>query len=142
MRRAIPLVIFALCSGLPLIGLLGLAILWLGEVHALVLPNATDVRIERPSLARQHITYQLPSGRTLADLSTKLVQDGWTHDLRGARALRRDQIDDGMLVLFWRDGWLGRVSEVVTVRPGSSDQHLVDIQLIRCFTIVPWMGCL
>ena len=100
MRRAVLLVIFTLCSGLPLIGLLGLAILWFGEMYTLVLPNAADVRIERTSLLRQQITYRLPANLTLADLSAQLVQDGWTHDLRGERALIRDQIDNDTLVLF------------------------------------------
>ena len=142
MRRAVLLVIFTLCSGLPLIGLLGLAILWFGEMYAFVLPNATDVRIERTSLLRQQITYQLPATQTLADLSAQLVQDGWIHDLRGERALRRDQIDNDTLVLFWRDGWLGLVSEVVTLRPSANNQRLVDIRLIRCFSIGTWTPCL
>jgi hypothetical protein len=142
MRRVVPLVIFALCSGLPLIGLLGLAIMWFGEVQALVLPGATDVRIDRSSLTHQHITYQLPPNRTLNDLSVQLVQDGWTHDVPGERALRRDQMDNHALMLFWRHSWLGLVPEVVTVRPGAQDQRMADIQLIRCFTIRGWTRCL
>src|SRR5262245_35195862 len=142
MRRAVLLVIFTLCSGLPLISLLGLAIVWFGEVHALVLPNATDVRINRPSLTRQHITYQLPPNLTLADLSAQLVQDGWTHDVRGERALMRDQIHNDTLVLFWRHSWFGLVPEVVTLRPGAQDQRMADIQLTRCFSIRPWTRCL
>ena len=142
MRRAVLLVIFTLCSGLPLIGLLGLAILWFGEMYAFVLPNATDVRIERTSLLRQQITYQLPTNLTLADLSTQLVQDGWIHDLRGERALRRDQIDNDTPVLFWRHSCFGLVPEVMTLRPGANNQRLVDIQLIRCFRIGTWTPCL
>ena len=103
MRRALVLMTFAICSGLALIGLLGLAIAWFGEVHALVPPA-------RP--------------------------------ICGERALRRDHIDDGTFMLFWRDGWLSLISEVATIRPGSSDRHLMDIQLVRCFKIKQWLGCL
>jgi hypothetical protein len=141
MRRAVLLVIFVLCSGLPLIGLLGLAMVWFGEVHALIPPNATNVRINQPSLTRQHITYQLPPNVTLADLSAQLVQDGWTHDVPGERALKHDQMGNDALMLFWRHSWLGLVPEVVTVRLGVSGRGLADIQLSRCFTIQAWMRC-
>jgi hypothetical protein len=114
---------------------------WFGEAQALVLPNATDVQINRPSLTRQHITYQLPANLTLADLSAQLVQDGWTHDVPGEGALRRDKMDNNTFMLFWRHRWLGLVPEVVTVRPGVQDQHMADIQLIRCFAIRPWTRC-
>lgn len=142
MRRIVLLVTFALWSGLLLLCLVGLVIMWFGEVRALVLPNATDVRIDRPSLVHQHITYHLPSNRTLDDLSAQLVQDGWTHDVPGERALRRDQRDNDALMLFWRHSWFGLVPEVVRVRAGAHNQRLADIQLIRCFTIRPWMRCL
>jgi hypothetical protein len=142
MRRIILLMTFAMWSALPLLFLVGLMIAWFGEVNALLLPNASDVRIDRPSLVHQQITYQLPPNPTLADLSAQLVQDGWIYDVPGERALQRDQMDNDVLVLFWRHGWLGLVSEVVTVRPGAHDQRLVDIQLIRCFTIYAWTHCL
>ena len=142
MRRILLLMTFAMWSGLPLLCLVGLVIMWFGEVQALVLPDATDVRIDRPRLVHQHITYQLPPNRTLDDLSAQLVQDGWTHDVPGERALRRDQMDNNALMLFWRHSWLGLVPEVVTVRPGAQDQRMVDIQLTRCFTIGVWTRCL
>ena len=142
MRRIVLLMTFATWSGLLLLCLVGFAIIWFGEVHALVLPDATDVRIDRPSLVQQHLTYRLPSNRTLDDLSAQLVQDGWTHDVPGEHALRRDQRDNDALKLFWRHSWLGLVPEVVSVRAGAHNQRLVDIQLIRCFTIGSWMRCL
>jgi len=58
MRRSVLLMTFALWSGLPLLCLVGLVIMWFGEAQALVLPDATDVRIEQPSLVQQHIAYQ------------------------------------------------------------------------------------
>jgi len=142
MRRTIPLMTCAMCSGLLLICLVGLAIMWYGEVHAFVLPDTTDVRMDRPSLVRQHITYQLPPNRTLDDLSAQLVRDGWAHDVPGERVLQRDQMDKDALVLFWRHSWLGLVPEVVMVRPGAHDQRTADIQLIHCFTIRGWPRCL
>jgi hypothetical protein len=142
MRRIILLMTCAMCSGLSLLCLVGLVIMWSGEVQSLILPDATDLRIDRASLVHQHITYQLPPNRTLDDLSAQLVQDGWTHDVPGERALRRDQMDNNALALFWRHSWLGLVPEVVTVRPGAHDQRLADIQLIRCFTLRPWTRCL
>jgi hypothetical protein len=131
-----------MCSGLPLLCLVGLVIMWFGEVHALVLPDATGVRIDRPSLVHQHITYQLPPNRTLDDLSAQLVQGGWIHDVPAERALQRDQMDSDALMLFWRPSWLGLVPEVVMVRPGAQDQRMADIRLIRCFTIRGWTRCL
>jgi hypothetical protein len=142
MRRIVLLMTFAMWSGLLLLCLVGLVIVWFGEVPALVLPGATDVRIDRPSLVQQHITYRLPPNRTLANLSAQLVQEGWTHAVPGERALRRDQIDNDALALFWRHNWLGLVPEVVVVRPGAHDHRLVDIQLIRCFKISAWTHCL
>ena len=141
MRRVL-MVTFASSGGLLLLGLVGLVIAWFGEVNALLLPDASDVRIDRPSLVHQQITYRLPSGRTLADLSALLVQAGWTHDVSGERALQRDQRNDEALVLFRRHSWLGLVPEVVTVRPGAHDQRMAEIQLIRCFTIRAWRHCL
>lgn len=141
MRRTVLLVTFAIHSGLSLFCLVGLVIIWFGEAHTLVLPDATDVQIDRASLVRQHITYQLPPNRTLADLSAQLVQDGWTHDVPGQHALTRDQRDNKALMLFWRHSWLGLVPEVVTVRLGVPDTRLADIQLSRCFTIQTWMRC-
>jgi len=142
MRRTMLVATFALYSGLLPLCLVGLAIVWLGEAHALVLPDATNVWIDRPNLTRQHITYQLPPNRTLDDLSAQLVQEGWTHDVPGERALRRDQIGNDALMVFWRHSWLGLVPEVVTVRRGAHDPRLADIQLIRCFSIPAWTQCL
>jgi hypothetical protein len=142
MRRIVLLMTFALLSTLPLLCLVGLVTAWFGETNALLLPDASDVQIDRPSLVQQHLTYRLPPNRTLADLSAQLVQDGWIRDVPGERALQRDHMNNGVLVLFWRHGWLGLVSDVVTVRPGAHDQRQVDIQLIRCFTIYAWTHCL
>jgi hypothetical protein len=142
MRRIVLLMTFAIYSGVPLLCLMGLVMMWFGEEQALVLPNAIDVRIDRPNLVYQHITYQLPPNRTLDDVSAQLVQDGWTHDVPGERALKHDQIGNDGPMLFWRHSWLGLVPEVVTVRPGAPDQRMADIQLIRCFTIPAWTSCL
>jgi hypothetical protein len=67
MRRIVLLMIFTLCSGLPLIGLLGLAILWFGEMHALVLPNATDESL----VQKQSTAYSRP-------LCTRYAPGGWS----------------------------------------------------------------
>lgn len=142
MRRIILLLTCAMCTGLPLLCLAGPLIMWFGEVQSLVLPGATDVRSDRANLVQQHLTYRLPPNRALSHLSAQLVQDGWVRDMRGERVLRRDQMDNHTLVLFWRHGWLGLVSEVVTVRPAAQDPRLVDIQLTRCFTIFALTHCL
>jgi len=76
MRRAVLLVTFASCGGLLLLCLVGLALVWLGEVNRLVLPNAAGVQIEQSSLSRQDITYRMPLNQTQDDLYRQLVQDG------------------------------------------------------------------
>jgi hypothetical protein len=47
MRRAVLVVMFASCGGLLLLSLVGLALVWLGEVNTLVLPDAADKRLRR-----------------------------------------------------------------------------------------------
>src|SRR5690242_4620418 len=74
MRRAVLVVTFTSWGGLLLLSLVALVLVWHGETNTLVLPEATDVHIEQPSLSRQHITYRLPLSQTANDLSTHLVQ--------------------------------------------------------------------
>jgi hypothetical protein len=141
MRRAVLLVTFASCGGLVLLCLVGLALVWLGEVDTLVLPDAADVHIEQSSLSRQHITYRMPPNQTQDDLYAQLVQDGWARDLRGELGRFRDQRGVDAFVVFWRQNWLELVPELVTVRRATRDHHMVDIQLSRCFALGSWMSC-
>src|SRR6266496_3902174 len=142
MRRAVLLVTFASCGGLLLLSLVGLALVWLGEVNTLVLPDAIGVHIEQSSLSSQQITYRLPLNQTPDTLYAHLVRDGWARDMRGELARFRDQSGADAFVVFWRQNWLGLVPELVTVRRAMRDQHAVDIQLSRCFALGSWMGCL
>jgi hypothetical protein len=48
MRRAVLVVTFVSCGGLLLLCLVGLALVWLGEVNTLVLPDAADMQSDRP----------------------------------------------------------------------------------------------
>jgi hypothetical protein len=141
MRRAVLLVTFASCGGLVLLCLVGLALVWLGEVDTLVLPDAADVHIEQSSLSRQHITYRMPPNQTQDDLYAQLVQDGWARDVRGELGRFRDQRGVDAFVVFWRQNWLELVPELVTVRRATRDHHMVDIQLSRCFALGSWMSC-
>ena len=142
MRRAVLVVTFASCGGLLLLSLVGLALVWLGEVNTLVLPDATGVHIEQSSLSRQHITYRLPLNQTPDDLYKQLVQDGWARDVRGELARFRDQRGADALVVFWRQNWLGLAPELVTVRRATRAQNRLDLQLSRCFALGSWMRCL
>jgi hypothetical protein len=142
MRRAVLVVTFASCGGLLLLGLVGLALVWRGEVDMLVLSNASGVQIEQSSLSRQDITYRLPPNQTPDDLYAHLVQDGWARDMRGELARLRAQRGTDAFVVFWRQNWFGLVPEVVTVRRATPAQHAVVIQLSRCFALGSGMRCL
>lgn len=141
MRRAVLVVTFASWAGLLLLSLVGLALVWRGEVNTLVLPDATGVQIEQSSLSRQEITYRLPPNQTPDDLYAQLVQDGWARDMRGELARLRAQRGADAFVVFWRQNWFGLVPEVVTVRRAMPNRHTVVIQLSRCFVLVGWMRC-
>ena len=142
MRRAAYLVVFVFCSGLPTLFLIALAIVWYGEIQALVLPGAADVQIARTGLSSQNLTYRLPAGQPLADVSARLVQAGWSRDLPGEQAVKRDQSAEGTRALFWRNSWLGLISQVVTVSLAENDPRQVEFQLSRCFKVRANMGCL
>ncbi len=142
MRRAVLLVTFASCGGLLLLCLVGLALVWLGEVNTLVLQDATDVHIEQSSLSRQQITYRLPLDQAPDDLAAHLVQDGWARDIRGQLGRFRDPNGAEAFMVFTRQNWLGLVPELVTVGLATPDQHAVDLQLSRCFRLGSWMRCL
>ena len=141
MRRTVLVVTFASWAGLFLLSLVGLALVWRGEVTTLVLPDATGVQIEQSSLSRHDITYRLPPNQTPDDLYAHLVQDGWARDMRGELARLRAQRGTDAFVVFWRQNWFGLVPEVVTVRRATPDQHAVVIQLSRCFALGAWMRC-
>ena len=142
MRRVMFMAIFASCGGLLLLCLVGLALVWLGEVNTLVLPAATGVYIEQSSLSRQHITYGLPLTQTPDDLAAHLVQDGWARDIRGQLGRFRDPNGAEAFLVFTRQNWLGLVRELVTVRGATRGQHAVDIELSRCFRLGSWTRCL
>ncbi|HEY3231435.1 MAG TPA: hypothetical protein VGJ87_19560, partial [Roseiflexaceae bacterium] len=89
----------------------------------------------------QHITYRLPPNQTPDDLSGQLVQDGWARDIRGQLARFRNQSGAEGFMVFTRRNWLGLVPELVTVGLATRDQHMVDIQLSRCFALGSWMRC-
>jgi hypothetical protein len=134
MRPAVLAVICTCCGGLLLLCLVGLAVVWLGEVNAFVLPDATGVHIEQSRLAEQHITYRLSPNQTQDDLYRQLVQNGWTRDVHDVRSLR-GFIGNGALAVFWRQNWFGLVPEVVTIRCEPRDQRSVDMHLSRCVAI-------
>jgi hypothetical protein len=142
MRRAVFVVTFASCGALLLLSLVGLAFVWLGETNTLVLPDAADVHIEQSSLSRQQITYRLPLAKTPDDLAAHLVQDGWARDIRGQLGRFRDPNGAEAFMVFTRKSWLGLVPELVIVGRATPDQHVVDIQLSRCFALGSWMRCL
>ena len=142
MRRAVLAVTFTSWGGLLLLSLVVLALVWLGEINTLVLPDATGVQIEQSSLSRQHITYRLPLSQTPDDLAGYLVQDGWTRDIRGQLGGFRDPNGAEAFMVFRRKNWLGLVPELVTVRRATPNQHAVDIELRRCFALGSWMRCL
>ena len=141
MRPYVLMVTCACSSGLLLLCLVGLALVWFGEVNTLVLPDATGVQIEQSSLSQQHITYRMSPNQTQDDLYRQLVQKGWTRGLQDERSLR-GFIENSVLAVFWRQNWFGLVSEVVVIRRETRDQGRVDIDLSRCFTIHSWMRCL
>ncbi len=141
MRPAVLGVTLAWAGGLPLLCLVGLALVWFGEVNTFVLPDATGVHIEQSRLSQQHITYRLSPHQTQDDLHRQLVQNGWTRDVRDERSLR-SHISDGALAVFWRQNWFGLVPEVVTIRQATRDQRRLDIDLSRCLAIRSWMRCL
>lgn len=141
MRPALLTVTFAWGGGLLLLCLVGLALMWFGEAHTLVLLDATGVHIEQSRLSHQHITYRLSPNQTQDDLHRQLVENGWTRDVRDERSLRSHR-GDGTLAVFWRQNWFGLVPEVVTIRQAMRDQRRLEIDLSRCFAIRSWMRCL
>jgi hypothetical protein len=131
-----------MCGALLLLSLVWMGQVWFSEGTTLVPTDAADVDIEHLSLSRQHITYRLPLNQTPDDLYTQLVQAGWTRDVQGELGRVRDRSGADAFVVFWRQGWLDLVSEVVTLRPTTRNQHTVDIQLSRCFELALWIRCL
>ena len=142
MRRAVLVVTFTSWGGLLLLSLVALVLVWHGETNTLVLPEATDVHIEQPSLSRQHITYRLPLSQTANDLSAHLVQNAWARDIRGQLGRFRDANGAEAFMVFTRRNWFGLVLELVTVRYATPNQHAVDIELSRCLALGSWMRCL
>jgi len=140
MRPAVLVATFACWGGLLLLCLMGLTLVWLGEVNTFVLPDATGAQIQYSRLSQQHITYRLSPNQTQDYLHRQLVQNGWTRDVRDERSLR-GHIGD-RLAVFWRQNWFGLVPEVVVIRQETRDQRRVDIDLSRCLAIRSWMRCL
>ena len=135
MHRTIQLASFILCGGLLLLCLLGPLLVWVEEGQALVMPGATEIQVERLSIGRERIMYHLPPNQSLADIAPHLLRHGWTHDLPAEHAFKRDQSDIAAIMIFGRHHWLGFVSEVAVVRPGSHDQRQADIQHSRCIIL-------
>jgi hypothetical protein len=143
MRRIILLLTLASC-GLALLCIEGLSIAWLGETSALVLPEAVEVRIGRPSLTRQRIAYHLPPNLAPNDVFRRLEQEGWMRDTSAEQALRRDREEHlgDTFAVFWRRASFGLASEVALVGAVQDEGWQVEVRLSRCFAIAPWTQCL
>jgi len=142
MRRTVLFVACTIC-GLPLLCIVGLPIVWLGEANMFILPEAATVQIVRLGLTSQRIVYYLPPNRTASDIFRRLEQEGWARDIPAEQAVRRNKEElSGAFAVFWRRGWFGLASEIVLVSMAQADGQLVEVRLARCFSIAPWTRCL
>jgi len=112
----------------------GTAWAWRMQGRALVLPGASDVRIERGGAFRLHVTYQLPRGQTLYDLRRHLMRQGW-------RLIRLSNADRTS-ASFVRSGWADQAREILVVRLDAPDRRLADLLVSPCFRIQAWVECL
>lgn len=97
---------------------------WQAEGYELVLPGASDLRIERSGLAHIHIRYLLPAGQTTHDLTLFLKQQGW-------QRITFPNIDRTTLS-FSRPGWPNQIREIMIVTIDPLERRRADLQFGRC----------
>jgi hypothetical protein len=134
MRRRV-LVVAA--AGLVLMVLLcgvGTLRAWSAQGQFLVLPGASEVQVDRRGPFRVSVTYRLPAGQTLHDLTQHFVHLGW-------RRLRSPNTDRST-ASFARSFWIGQMREILIISVDPGDRNLAQLEFTRCFRVSVWARCM
>jgi hypothetical protein len=141
MRRS--LLVCGCGLGLLLFGI-GLAFVGSQTRHGQVPPDATGVRIDRHGLSGVHVNYRIPTSWTLNDLYQFHAAQGWERDRSAERSLQRPwaEIPTTVFAIFTRERLFGLVSERAVVGMPPDARAGVQVRMVRCLKIKPWIECL
>ena len=133
MRRNVLMLAAAVVVMLLLLCGAGAARVWSAQGRGLVMPGSSDVRIDREGTLGLHVTYHLPRGQTLPDLTKYLAGQGW-------RRIKFPNFDRTTLS-FVRQGWAAQTREILVVALDDSDRRLADMRFGRCVKFGSWLRC-
>ncbi|HEU5100683.1 MAG TPA: hypothetical protein VFU22_16750 [Roseiflexaceae bacterium] len=133
MRRSLLILALACVVALALLCGAGGHKVWADLHEEVILPGATDVRLNQWPLFRVRIIYSLPPGQTLHDLHRHLVHRGW----------RREHADDAdeTVLVFTRRRYSGIVLEQLTIPLTARDHRTLEIQVVRCLQVGGRVRC-
>jgi hypothetical protein len=127
MQRFLPQLLLGSCFVVMLTCSAGLLLAAGHQRDDLILPSATDVRIDGCKRFHRCITYAVLPGTTQAKLSQHLVQHGW-------RRLRGDNAADPPWV-FVRESWFGLLREVATAGVSRVEQGIAEVRVELYFRV-------
>ena len=130
MRRSLLTLALACVVALALLCGAGGHKVWADLYEEVILPGATDVRLNQWPLFRVRIIYGLPPGQTIHDLHRHLVHRGWRRE-------HADDADDPVLV-FTRQRYSGTVLEQLTVLLTARDRRTLEIDRGRSLSPGRW----
>ena len=133
MRRAALAIAIATLALLLMLCGAGTVRAWSAQGQRLVMPGASEVRIERDGAFGLHVAYRLPRGQTLHGLTQYLAGQGW-------RRIKLPNVDRTTLS-FARPGWAAQAREILVITFDDRDRRLVDLRFGRCIRVSSWVKC-
>jgi hypothetical protein len=133
MRRIALTLTLGCCALLLLCG--GAVVANANHTQVFVYPGARDVQIIKRGPAQVSISYVLPAGHSINDLSQALEDQGW----QLSRMRRNNQAS--ITVVLVRHSWFGALREVVQINVRTDNRRIADLLVGRCIKIEQWAHC-
>jgi hypothetical protein len=105
------------------------------QAQAFVSPDARNVQIVQRGPTRMLISYMLPAGQSVSDVSNALEDQGW----RLTRMQRHDQ--HSITIVLSRRSFFGVLREVAQFHLRTDNRAIAEIHVNRCLMFDRNMRC-
>jgi hypothetical protein len=141
MRQSLP---FYGCGLALLLFSLGLVIIRGETSYSQAPPNATSVRVDRYGLSEVHVNYKIATVGKLSDLYQYYGAQDWMRDGATERGLQRTWAErpSTIFAVFTRQRLFGLITESAIVGIPADARAGVQVRMVRCLKVEPWVGCL